>query len=178
MPAHRCRTFLVRHPVGLTPVQLRDDRCHPRRSIRFNVCGIKIPVPGLFRAAAFDSLRRPLSLPIARMAASTAVPSHCRAIWASQIPQSPGSSYPRSACPYPARRRNSPGAPLPEPFWVFRLADRAEPQPNPKKQAEATRGSPKGLSTHAGAEFSTRQPIAWPCSTGLRLPERTEPLRS
>ena len=40
------------------------------------------------------------SLP-STMAASTALPSHCRAIWASQIPQSAGSSYPRSACPYP-----------------------------------------------------------------------------
>ena len=47
------------------------------------------------------SLRRPRVPTIARLAASTALPSHCRAIWASQIPQSAGSSYPRSACPYP-----------------------------------------------------------------------------
>lgn len=59
--------------------------------------------------------------------------------------------------PTPHADETHPQHRLREPFWVFRLADRAEPQPNPKKQAEATRGSPRGLSTHAGAEFSTRR---------------------
>jgi hypothetical protein len=110
-------------------------------------------------------------MPIARMAASTALPSHCRAIWASQMPRSPqGHHIQGPPVPTPHADETHPEHRSRSRFGFS--GSRTAQNPNPTRRNKLRRREDHQEDCPRMQVPSSRcvEPIAWPCSTGLRLP--------
>jgi hypothetical protein len=110
-------------------------------------------------------------MPIARMAASTALPSHCRAICASQMPRSPqGHHIQGPPVPTPHADETHPEHRSRSRFGFS--GSRTAQNPNPTRRNKLRRREDHQEDCPRMQVPSSRcvEPIAWPCSTGLRLP--------